>query len=113
MATQITDRLDHLYLAALDRDASLMHANAVSACSRWCTPKTTHAQVAEFTARQIASLEGLNDPLSCEIRESWEWLADALGTAPAVAPQPVRVFPFASRRDTATAGFGRGLRAAA
>jgi hypothetical protein len=105
MALQMTDRLDNLYVAAMDRGASLMHANAVSATARWCNAKTTHAQVQDFVERQISSLEGLNDSLSVEIRQSWQWLADELGAAPAVAAEPARVFRFARReRETATVG---------
>jgi len=109
MATQMTDRLDDLYVAAVDRDASLMHANAVSACSRWCTPRTTHAQVQDFVQRQLGSLAGLNDSLSSDIRDGWQWLSDELGPAPAYAPEPAHFFRFANRRD----GAGRGIRVAA
>ncbi len=111
MALQMTDRLDNLYVAAIDRGASLMHANAVSATARWCNARTTPAQVHEFVQRQIASLEGLNDSLSVEIRQSWEWLADELGASPAVAPAPVptrepaRLLRFTRReREPATVG---------
>jgi hypothetical protein len=105
MAVQMTDRLDNLYVAALDRGASLMDANAVSATARWCNAKTTHAQVQEFVERQISSLEGLNDALSVEIRQSWQWLAEELGAAPVVAAEPARVFRFARReRDAEPVG---------
>jgi hypothetical protein len=113
MATRMADRLDDLYVAAAQRDAALMHANAVSACSRWCTAQSTHAQVTEFTQRQIGSLEGLNDSLSCEIRDGWQWLAGEIGPAPALAPEPARLFRFANRRETVTGGVSRGLRVAA
>ena len=114
MSTQMTERLDSLYVAAMDRGASLMEANAVSACARWCTPKTTHAQVQEFVERQIASLEGLNDSLSCEVRDSWLWLAAELGTAAAVAaPTSAKLFRFAGRRARALETAGAGMRVAA
>jgi hypothetical protein len=121
MALQMTDRLDNLYVAAIDRDASLMHANAVSACARWCSPKTTHAQVQEFVHRQIASLEGLNDSLSNEIRMSWNWLAAELGevavgataTAPATAPSRLLKFGRRTERAEAVAHAGGRLRSSA
>jgi len=107
MAVQMTERLDNLYVVAVDRDAPLMHANAVSACARWCGPKTTPTQVQDFVQRQISSLELLNDSLSTEIRASWQWLAGQLGPTPVAVPEHARSLRFAGGRDQASPAPGR------
>ena len=106
MADEMRTRLDSLYVQATDRGTVRMHADAASACARWCGPETTHHQVEQFIERQISCLDGLTDSLSCEVRNSWHWLGLQVGTAPVVVPAPARArrFGFAGRPVLAPRG---------